>query len=100
MFALLVEKIAECHMQAHAAFSAFHCSAPLSGRDCMNIKLKHRLPVRPIVVAGLFGLSFSLAACVITEEVPYQGSTESISAQAAGAEKGEEGGGGLRWRPG
>lgn len=52
----------------------------------MNIKLKHRLPVRPIVVAGLFGLSFSLAACVITEEVPYQGSTESISAQAAGAE--------------
>ena len=38
------------------------------------------------MVAGLFGLSFSLAACVITEEVPYQGSTESISAQAAGAE--------------
>ena len=52
----------------------------------MNITNRRSLPLRNFAVFGLLSLGFGLAACVITEEVPYQGSNERISPQAAGAE--------------
>ena len=48
--------------------------------------LNRILSLKRMVMVGLFGLSFGLAACVIVEEVPYEGSTEFIPAEAAGAE--------------
>lgn len=52
----------------------------------MKITNRRSLPLRNFAVFGLLSLGFGLAACVITEEVPYQGSNDSISPQAAGAE--------------
>ena len=52
----------------------------------MNNTLNRLLPTKRIIAAGLLTLGFGLAACVIVDEVPYEGSTESIPAEAAGAE--------------
>ena len=48
--------------------------------------LNRNLPMKRLVVSGLLALSFGFAACVIVEEVPYEGGTEFISSEAAGAE--------------